>query len=147
MPYKDPERQKTNHKNYVQTHREQINTNQRNWRKLNSDKCRKTQRTSTRKCREKLKREIFELLGGCCTNPYGQHKEPYTDIRALQIDHINGGGRKGRHGKSSISIYRDILIQIKSGSKNYQLLCANCNWIKRYKNHEQPYFIGEKKND
>lgn len=147
MPYKDPERQKTNHKNYVQTHREQINTNQRNWRKLNPDKYRKTQRTSIRKCREKLKREIFELLGGKCVNPFGQHDKSYTDFRALQIDHINGGGCKGRHGKSPISIYRDILIQLKSGSKDYQLLCANCNWIKRYENHEQPYFIGEKKND
>lgn len=54
-----------------------------------------------------------------------------TDIRVLQIDHVFGGGvrqlRKIAH--NYISYFR--LIQEK-GIENYQLLCANCNWIKRY---------------
>ena len=29
-----------------------------------------------------------------------------------------------------------ILKSIRAKPENYQLLCANCNWIKRYENDE-----------
>jgi len=34
------------------------------------------------------------------------------------------------------SYYRFILNEIKAGSKDYQLLCANCNWIKKFEEKE-----------
>ena len=56
----------------------------------------------------------------------------FSDSRALQIDHIFGGGaqearRIGNHG-----IERNVV----NGVPGYQLLCANCNWIKRAENGE-----------
>lgn len=61
----------------------------------------------------------------------------YSDKRALQIDHKFGGGRKERKNSGhSMKYYRKVLKKIKEGSKEYQLLCANCNVIKRVENFE-----------
>jgi hypothetical protein len=32
--------------------------------------------------------------------------------------------------------YMEVLGKIKSGSKDYQVLCANCNQVKRFKQNE-----------
>lgn len=78
-----------------------------------------------------LKEQIFELLGNKCI------RCDFSDPRALQIDHINGGGQKERKRFPSHKMfYMYVLRQLKAGSKDYQLLCANCNWIKRYENKE-----------
>jgi hypothetical protein len=90
----------------------------------------------------RIRMEIILLLGGQCANPYGLHDKSFTDIRCLQIDHINGDGAKermkivGPYRKCCSQYYVHILRQIKLGSKDYQLLCANCNWIKRWENKE-----------
>lgn len=57
----------------------------------------------------------------------------FIDIRALSIDHINGGG--GKHTRNlSTSLYRWL---IKNGYPiGYQTLCMNCQWIKRVENNE-----------
>jgi hypothetical protein len=57
------------------------------------------------------------------------------DIIALQIDHVHGGGCKerGKIGRNDAGTYLYILRKIQSGSKDYQLLCAYCNWIKQFK--------------
>jgi hypothetical protein len=73
-----------------------------------------------------------------CANPFGEHKRPYTTIEALSIDHIYGKGAKQRkelgwRGKG-VSFY---LWLIKQGyPKGYQVLCMNCQWIKRSRNDE-----------
>jgi hypothetical protein len=77
----------------------------------------------------KFKEEIHQLLGGKCSVC------GYIGT-ALQIDHINGNGTKERNFFGRSSVYMKILEKIKSGSKDYQLLCANCNWEKRFKNNE-----------
>lgn len=83
---------------------------------------------STLKSQSKYKRlEIIELLGGKCV------RCDFIDIRALQIDHVHGGGNKIRNQLSWWKIYK-LVINDKTGS--YQLLCANCNWIKRVENKE-----------
>jgi hypothetical protein len=72
---------------------------------------------------------ILDLLGNKCVR-CGE-----TDWRCLQIDHINGGGTKDfAHGANAR--YCKIIREIKAGLNKYQLLCANCNWKKRYENHE-----------
>jgi hypothetical protein len=43
---------------------------------------------------------------------------------------------KGRGKRFNEKEYRAILREIKAGSKDYQLLCANCNWIKKYEKGE-----------
>ena len=59
------------------------------------------------------------------------------DIRALHIDHINGGGNKerGKFRERCGSPHRDILkFYLKQPEhelrKKFQILCAICNWLK-----------------
>ena len=74
----------------------------------------------------KKRNEILFLLGNKCVECN------YTGL-ALQIDHVNENGCKERKrlGESTLNYYLTILKKIKEGSKEYQLLCANCNFIKR----------------
>ena len=51
-----------------------------------------------------------------------------ADVRALQIDHVNGGGVKEHRKIGSQGISQRVLTH----TEDYQLLCANCNWIKRF---------------
>ena len=71
--------------------------------------------------------KVIEKYGGQCS------RCGFSDIRALQIDHVNGGGCQEikRH---TLSGYYKKVMDNKNGK--YQLLCANCNWIKRYENGE-----------
>jgi hypothetical protein len=57
----------------------------------------------------------------------------FSDERALQIDHCGGSGVKESRELGSYRLYRKVLA---CGGKGYQLLCANCNWIKRHENNE-----------
>jgi len=71
---------------------------------------------------------VIALLGSVCVQC------GFSDVRALQIDHVFGGGRKERLEKGWWNILTDIL---ENGSQGrYQLLCANCNTIKRIVNKE-----------
>lgn len=70
---------------------------------------------------------IAEFGGKCC-------RCGFADPRALQFDHINGGGRRERLEKTLNPVHRHRDIRENPGK--YQLLCSNCNWIKRYENGE-----------
>jgi hypothetical protein len=78
---------------------------------------------------DKRRKEILEILGNKCV------RCGYAGI-ALQIDHVNGGGSKERIKDGSDKHYRLMLKRIQAGSKDYQLLCANCNWEKRHEKGE-----------
>jgi hypothetical protein len=81
----------------------------------------------TKVYRNSLRDMIFELLGNKCT------KCPFSDKRALQIDHINGGGSQERKiYKSPVAFYHKVINK----PSDYQLLCANCNMIKKHENKE-----------
>ncbi len=100
-----------------------------------------------------LRLHIITNLGGRCNNPECKWLNEdgtmgCTDIRALQIDHIDGDGNKqlrsGRGG--GLVYYRIVRDDIKYSALSntrcwYQLLCANCNWIKRHTNHEAQGFL------
>jgi len=92
---------------------------------LQSDK----RKATTKAYRNRVKNEIFNLLGGVKCNHCG-----FSDQRALQIDHKNGGGTKERKGlhENPKAFYR----LISKNPNNYQILCANCNWIKRFEKGE-----------
>lgn len=83
-----------------------------------------------RKHNQKIRLDILNLLGNKC-NICG-----FNDNRALQIDHVNSNGSKERSSLQTHAYYNHVLSEIKLGSNEYQLLCANCNWIKRYEKHE-----------
>ena len=61
------------------------------------------------------------------------HQEPPP----YQIDHVNGGGAKEHKAMpNSVKFYRKVF---EDTTGMYQLLCANCNWIKRAENKEHPF--------
>ena len=80
--------------------------------------------------RQRLKAAVLVLLGDCCK------RCGFKDSRALQIDHVNGGG--SRHHKKVGS--GGVLKAVLDNPKNFQILCANCNWIKKAETpREQPF--------
>lgn len=87
-----------------------------------------------KKYRERLRKAAVDILGGVCI------RCGFSDIRALQIDHINGGGhaeRKIVNKKSGRQhYYKQVVDSVLNNENKYQLLCANCNWIKRFENNE-----------
>lgn len=73
------------------------------------------------------KKRALGALGWACV------RCSFSDPRTLQIDHRNGGGSRERAKIGQHGIYRRVLRH----PEDYQLLCANCNWIKRYENGER----------
>lgn len=77
------------------------------------------------------RKAAIEALGGKCVQC------GFRDRRALQIDHVYGNGAEERreYGPRTLEIiYQKIVVGGDVWS--YQLLCANCNWIKRAEKHE-----------
>lgn len=69
---------------------------------------------------------VVEALGAKCVVC------GFDDVRALQIDHIEGGGSKERKERSFNGQFNNhVLKSFLNKEDKYQLLCANCNWIKR----------------
>ena len=54
----------------------------------------------------------------------------FEDMRALSIDHMNGGGAK--HIKSLHKNFYDWLVE-NNFPEGYQTLCMNCQWILKAK--------------
>ena len=72
-------------------------------------------------------REFGELLGDHCA------RCGFDDTRALHIDHVADDGaehRKRAFKKASREYYDEILQALREGSKQFQLLCPNCNRLK-----------------
>ena len=92
-------------------------------------KVRERQRILRNERVQDMRRRVIELLGSKCA------RCNIIDDRVLQVDHMNGGGRKERR---SVGSYGFLLRVLEMGKDDYQLLCANCNWIKRMENKEYP---------
>jgi hypothetical protein len=81
-------------------------------------------------CRELIRRYrmmAISYLGGVCVGC------GFSDIRALQIDHVAGNGAKERREIGNGSRF---LKKVIKSSGEYQVLCANCNLIKKTTNGE-----------
>lgn len=78
------------------------------------------------------KQKILENYGGCECCRCG-----FSDLRALSIDHISSNGADHRKsiGKMATLKFYDYLIA-NDFPKGYQVLCMNCQWIKRHENNE-----------
>lgn len=92
-----------------------------------ASRCNDCHRKRSRTYYRELKSEIFAFFGNKC-NWLGCE---WTDPRALQIDHVNGGGRKEVKEIGTHRMYR----KVRDNPTGYQLLCANHNQIKK---HESP---------
>lgn len=95
----------------------------------NIEKRKEVQALSRQRRTKSQREEILKLLGSKC-------RCGFSDERALAIDHINGGGSIERKSIGG-GYYSHILSKIKDGSKDYQILCFNCNQIKKIENKEQ----------
>ena len=134
------EKIKARNKEYYREHREKISKQARDYYKNNRKKQLLNNKEWKKKNPENISRrsklynanarkELIELLGGKCV------RCGFDDPRALQVDHIDGGGCKAvKSIKGNKNYYH--LKKVREGSADYQLLCANCNWIKRYENNE-----------
>jgi len=77
---------------------------------------------------------IFDMFDNKCV------RCGFSDERALQIDHINNDGYKDakKNGKGASWWYlKNVYKSLLKGEKKYQVLCANCNWIKRTENESK----------
>lgn len=82
--------------------------------------------------REKQRKELLQEVGnGQCA------KCGFNDWRALHVDHINGGGRKEYLENKALKSALGYLKHIRLNREKYQILCANCNFIKRHENQEK----------
>lgn len=150
MSTKPKQDQREYKKEYRQRNRAKLNAYARQWRAANSEHWKKLVKKSRTKHIDKnregrrkyywahrsevlagvskLRNKILDMFGRKCMWC------GFSDVRALQVDHKNGGGRDDVSSfKSRYSYYKHVL---KVGAKKYQLLCANCNWIKRVERGE-----------
>ena len=127
---------------YYLNHKEEIKEKHRKYFQDHKEECYKVNhryktthdlRPYWRLLRRKSKIAAMNQLGGCkCSNLDCLVPGGCTDIRCLQIDHINGNGKKEHNTLGSQGIYDKIVNISKEEARNqYQVLCANCNWIKR----------------
>ena len=86
--------------------------------------------SSCRSYKAGIKAKILALYGGqCCMCSF-------ADPRALQLDHVVPPLEKtGEMLRGGIGLYIAILAG-RRPKENFQLLCANCNWIKRHTHAE-----------
>lgn len=138
MPCEDLEKRRESnrksYKKYYDKNKIKINEQSRLYRLSHMEMFRKKARKHNLNSRMKL----ISYLGGKCV------RCGFNDWHALQVDHINGNGLKeleNKVGMKNTWFLRDI---IKNAGK-YQLLCANCNWIKKYENNENAHLIQEEK--
>ena len=84
-----------------------------------------------RKLYARWREAVFAVLGNACV------RCGFEDRRALQIDHVYGDAAEDRKrfcgGRYRIAYFKRIIEH----PDRYQILCANCNWIKRAENGEQ----------
>jgi len=113
---------------------------QRQWREKNLEKYKSYNsyiysKDYSKQARIEKRNFILKSMGNKCI------KCGFTDVRALQIDHINGGGTKEKQEiGEGVPFYNYLieLIKLNIWQKGYQILCANCNSIKKYDNREVP---------
>ena len=73
---------------------------------------------------QRKRQALIAFLGGKCIIC------GFDEYPALQVDHVSGGGSAHRKeiGYSAAALYKAVMDK----PSEYQLLCANCNWIKRH---------------
>lgn len=136
--YKDP----NYHKKYYEENKEYYLVYQRKFRQSpEGKKCRQDYYLTNNQMilhkqhtyQKNIRYQLFDVLGHTCV------KCGFVDKRALQIDHINGGGMEDRKNKgSATAMYKYYVEHPELAKERLQVLCANCNWIKRSEWKEYP---------
>jgi len=108
-----------------------MNLEQSSIKQIHKKVSRKFRSQYERKYYNNNRNSLFELLGSKCV------KCGFSDIRALQIDHKIGSCKKDTKifGSNQLMQFYYLKHPIFALT-NLQILCANCNWIKRSENYE-----------
>lgn len=128
MPYKDPEKRRAYYRRYNREERAPLTEEKKMAGKLYVARTPTKHREYYRNSVRRLRNRVLEFCGGKCVQC------GFSDSQALQLDHIHGGGTTHRKARGLYGIWRDALVN----PTEFQLLCANCNWIKRYDKKEAP---------
>jgi hypothetical protein len=132
-------RHRIEQRKYHQKHREYYKMKNREWYQKNKNKANIHSAICRRNNLADYRRQVLKLLGNRCSNSNCSTLGGESDWRCLQIDHVNGGGRLERKSFSSERSYmKNVLFKIQNSSKDYKLLCANCNWKKKYDKESKP---------
>jgi len=133
-------------KNYV-NNRESILANKKRYRDERSSEQIRKQLDAQIKSKRKLKFELLlhyskvfdsNAVVPCCCDPFHLHlfNCPFlTELDSLSIDHINGGGTEERK-KTGSGLYAQL--KKRGFPEGYQVLCMNCQYVKRVRNNEVP---------
>ncbi len=127
---KGKEKLKLAQKKYYQTEKGKMALKKYYQKYSKTNKFKKMMSKSLIKYNSNNRARAIEILGGKCVHC------GFSDSRALQIDHINGGGCKENRKIGNTTVCRIIIRNPEESKLKYQLLCANCNWIKRAENKE-----------
>jgi hypothetical protein len=127
MPYKDPEKERTNHRE-----------RDRRWRQRHPEYNKKDywrnpekHREWVRRYRQRLKMEVLSHYGNgipqcaCCGE---------KTLQFLTIDHINGGGRREKVSDTRLRAGSPMYARLKrlGYPPGFQVLCFNCNCAKGF---------------
>ena len=82
---------------------------------------REKQHEYDKKAHRRLREKVFEVLGGAQCSNCG------CDVfEILEVNHINGGGRREQKDKQTRQLYREIIYG-RVNADNYNVLCRICN--------------------
>ena len=124
-----PEVIKRRKKKYYDEHSEAIIKYVGKWQRDNREEVNKKNREFAYKCR-------VEALTHYGNGKLACIRCSESDIRCLSIDHINGGGNQHRRELGGKGIKLSQILRRQGFPEGYQTLCMNCQWKKRYENHE-----------
>ena len=132
MPYRDKVKARKYYREYAQACRDEMSASEK--KEFYRQRYERDEE-KYRLARFALRDKAIRKLGGRCSNLdcgwiNSDGSFGCRDRRCLQIDHKNGGGTKERKrfgGSATAKIYKAVLADTTG---RFQLLCANCNWIK-----------------
>ena len=116
MSFADPEKRRQYNRRYYRENAAYF----QEYRRVNHTK----RRAQISACQRKRRQAVLAKFGLVCASC------GFSDTRALQIDHKNGGGSAERHSFKAIYTYYSYLLD-EANPVDYQTLCANCNVIKQ----------------
>jgi 5-methylcytosine-specific restriction endonuclease McrA len=130
MPTKNKELKAKYRRAHYLKNKEKAKKDAKSWQQRNRDRWMKSRRDH----RRKLRQQVLIKLGNKCVR-CGE-----SDPIVLQVDHVNGDGRRDHdeYSHRAQPAYLKEIIADETGK--YQLLCANCN-TKKYFTEEKKYPI------
>jgi hypothetical protein len=150
-------RRREHDRKYRITHREQLNAYRRSWGAAHRESINQHRRESgyykrqyannrekeileRREQRASLKREVISQYSGGSSKCV---RCGSSDVRVLTLDHVNGDGYSERKSRGAGDILYNYLKKNGFPDKDrYQVLCWNCQWVKRAENNENSKTFG-----